>query len=118
MLGAFLSDLEGGDCQGLKNVLCSGEALNPSQVQLFEEKLPEVKLHNLYGPTEAAIDVTYWSYLNKAETIQTIPIGKPVSNTQIYILSGGQTLVPVGVPGEIHIGGVQVGRGYLNRPEL
>ncbi|HEY8781714.1 MAG TPA: amino acid adenylation domain-containing protein, partial [Mucilaginibacter sp.] len=118
MLSAFVSDLEAGDCRGLKNVLCSGEALSPSQVQLFEEKLPEVKLHNLYGPTEAAIDVTCWSYLNKAEAIGTVPIGKPVSNTQIHILDINGRLVPAGVPGEIHIGGVQVGRGYLNNEEL
>ena len=118
MLSAFLSDLEEGNCKGLKNVLCSGEALSASQVQLFTEKLPAVKLHNLYGPTEAAIDVSYWSYLNKGEAVQVVPIGKPVSNTKLYILDNDKMLAPVGVPGELYIGGVQVGRGYLNRPEL
>ena len=118
MLSVFLSDLEPGNCKGLENVLCSGEALRASQVQTFGEKLPGVKLHNLYGPTEAAIDVTYWSYLNKGEAIQVVPIGKPVSNTRIYILSNEKELVPTGVAGEIYIGGVQVGRGYLNREEL
>ena len=117
MLSAFLADLEAGDCIGLKNVLCSGEALSVPQVQLFTAKLPGVKLHNLYGPTEAAIDVTYWSYTEGAP-VKTVPIGRPVWNTQLYILSNDKELSPVGVTGELYIGGVQVGRGYLNRPEL
>jgi non-ribosomal peptide synthetase component F len=61
MLEVFLSDIEDGELKGLKKVLCSGEALKPSQVELFIRKLPNVELHNLYGPTEAAIDVTCWS---------------------------------------------------------
>ena len=118
MLGAFLTDLEAGECRGLKNVLCSGEALSAAQVQLFTEKLPGVKLHNLYGPTEAAIDVTCWTYENKGESIATVPIGKPVGNTQLYILNDDKKPSPIGVPGELYIGGVQVARGYLNLPEL
>ena len=118
MLGVFLSGLQPGECKGLKKVLCSGEALKQSQVALFIEKLPEVELHNLYGPTEAAIDVTYWSLSNKREAPLVVPIGKPVSNTSIYILDAGNSLVPLGAIGEINIGGVQVARGYLNRPEL
>jgi acyl-coenzyme A synthetase/AMP-(fatty) acid ligase/acyl carrier protein len=118
MLGVFLAELERDECNGLKQVLCSGEALKPSQVALFMEKLPNAALHNLYGPTEAAIDVTYWS-LNQAEPApRVVPIGKPVANTSIYILNDRNGLVPLGGMGEIHIGGVQVARGYLNRPEL
>ena len=118
MLSAFLADVEAGDCQGLKNVLCSGEALSAAQVQLFNEKLPHVQLHNLYGPTEAAIDVSCWSHTNKDKKITTVPIGKPVANTQLYILSREQQAAPLGVPGELYIGGVQVGRGYWKQPEL
>jgi amino acid adenylation domain-containing protein/non-ribosomal peptide synthase protein (TIGR01720 family)/FkbM family methyltransferase len=118
MLGVFLSDLQTGECSGLKKVLCSGEALKPSQVAMFIEKLPGASLHNLYGPTEAAIDVTYWSLTGEGELPMVVPIGKPVANTSIYILDQRNELVPIGGIGEIHIGGVQVARGYLNRPEL
>jgi amino acid adenylation domain-containing protein len=115
MLEVFLSDLPKEACPSLKQVLCSGEALKPSQVQLFGQKLPQSKLFNLYGPTEAAIDVTCWEVEPNTETV---PIGKPVANTQIYILNQQNQPVPIGVAGEIHIGGVQVARGYLNKAEL
>jgi len=118
MLGAFLYDLQPGDCSTLKKVLCSGEALKPSQVALFVEKLPAVELHNLYGPTEAAIDVTCWSLDAKSGSPSIVPIGKPVANTAIYILDKATGLVPFGGTGELHIGGVQVARGYLNRVDL
>ena len=118
MLGIFLADLQKGECNSLQKVLCSGEALKPSQVNLFREKLPQTALHNLYGPTEAAIDVTCWSVPPTAEEIKVVPIGKPVANTQIYIVDAHNRPVPVGIAGELHIGGVQVGRGYWNRPEL
>jgi amino acid adenylation domain-containing protein/non-ribosomal peptide synthase protein (TIGR01720 family) len=118
MLAVFLSDLQQGDCKGLQKVLCSGEALNLSEVALFREKLPGVELHNLYGPTEAAVDVTYWSLPHEKVELSVIPIGKPVANTSIYILDSTNHLVPLGGIGEIHIGGVQVARGYLNLPEL
>ncbi|WP_413668446.1 amino acid adenylation domain-containing protein [Mucilaginibacter sp. Mucisp86] len=118
MLSVFLLDIEKGDCPALKHVLCSGEALTTAQVKLFRNKLPHVTLHNLYGPTEAAIDVTYWSDLEKNPDIEIVPIGAPVSNTQLHIRSKSGGLSPIGVPGEICIGGVQVARGYLNQPEL
>ncbi|MEO6230169.1 MAG: non-ribosomal peptide synthase/polyketide synthase [Ferruginibacter sp.] len=121
MLDVFLADILPGDCKGLKKVLCSGEALKPSHVRLFEQKLPHVELHNLYGPTEAAIDVTYWSLKdNRAqwENLNRVPIGKPVANTAMYILNENNELVPLGGIGQLNIGGVQVGRGYLNQPAL
>ena len=77
----------------------------------------EVELHNLYGPTEAAVDVTHWACQRESE-LSTVPIGRPVANTQIYLLDSQLQPVPVGQPGELHIGGVQVARGYLNRPGL
>ena len=85
-------------------------------MQLFADKLPNAKLQNLYVPTEAAIDVSCWSY--KEEAVNIVPIGKPVANTQLYILNADKQLSPIGVPGELFIGGIQVGRGYLNREEL
>jgi amino acid adenylation domain-containing protein len=118
MLSVFLNELEPDACATLKKVLCSGEALTASQVELFKQKLPAAELHNLYGPTEAAIDVTYYSIVAGAQNIKTVPIGKPVANTSIYILDASCNLVPVGIAGELYIGGVQVARGYLNRPDM
>ena len=118
MLEVFLADLPSGACPELKQVICSGEALKPSQVALFKEKLPHVQLDNLYGPTEAAIDVSYWNVPDQEEPLQVVPIGKPVANTQLYILDGLGNPCGIGIPGELHIGGVQVARGYLNRPNL
>ncbi|MEO6732999.1 MAG: amino acid adenylation domain-containing protein, partial [Ferruginibacter sp.] len=118
MLAVFLPDLQQGDCASLTKVMCSGEALKASHVELVKQKLPQVELHNLYGPTEAAIEVTYWSMSDGQHDISIIPIGKPVANTPIYILDAGGQLAPFGGIGEIHIGGIQVARGYLNLPVL
>src|SRR5262249_7079506 len=71
----------------------------------------------LYGPTEAAVDVTYWKCVHK-QGQTTVPLGRPIANTQIYILDKAGHPSPVGVPGELCIGGIGVGAGYLNRPEL
>ena len=73
-------------------------------------------LHNLYGPTEASIDVTAWQCRRDYET--AVPIGRPIANTQIYILDEYLAPVPIGVVGQIHIGGDSLARGYLNQPEL
>ncbi|MGC4098052.1 MAG: AMP-binding protein [Nitrospira sp.] len=80
-------------------------------------RLPGVELHNLYGPTEAAIDVTMWSCDPTAPS-DPIPIGRPIANTQIYLVDQRGEPVPIGVPGELHIGGVNVARGYHRRPAL
>src|SRR6185437_11397752 len=70
-----------------------------------------------YGPTEAAVDVTHWR-CERASMRKIVPIGRPVANSQIYILDANMQPVPIGVPGELYIGGVQVGRGYWQRPDL
>ncbi|GEO12155.1 non-ribosomal peptide synthetase [Segetibacter aerophilus] len=118
MLELFLSDVTKSEIGRLKKVLCSGEALKLSQVKTFRKRLPGIELHNLYGPTEAAIDVTCWSLPSTNKTLDLIPIGKPVHNTQIYILDKQGQVLPIGVVGEVHIGGRQVGRGYLNKQAL
>ncbi|WEL58164.1 non-ribosomal peptide synthase/polyketide synthase [Pseudomonas kermanshahensis] len=100
---------------GLKRVLCSGEALPGSLVRRFHTQLPTVELHNLYGPTEAAVDVTAWHCVTAPDNT---PIGKPIANTTLYVLDSQGQPVPQGVAGELFIGGVQVARGYLNRAEL
>ena len=116
MLQLFLSAKGLSRCRFLKRVICSGEALPFDLMQRFLTKL-NAELHNLYGPTEAAIDVTYWQCEPESQ-LGMVPIGRPVANTQIYLLDNHLQPVPIGVPGELHIGGVQVARGYLNRPQL
>jgi amino acid adenylation domain-containing protein len=117
MLRAFLE--EGGleSCGSLRNVICSGEALPHALQERFFTRLPASKLHNLYGPTEAAVDVTHWACQRGDERL-TVPIGRPVANTQMYVLDGRMEPAPVGVAGELYIGGVQVGRGYVSRDDL
>ncbi|MEM9163926.1 MAG: amino acid adenylation domain-containing protein, partial [Cyanobacteria bacterium P01_F01_bin.4] len=115
MLSAFLEAPDVSTCTTLKRVICSGEALSPDLQKQFFEKLPEAELHNLYGPTEAAIDVTAWQ-CQPGES--TVPIGRPIANTQIHLLDSDNHPVPIGIPGELHIGGVGVARGYLNQPKL
>lgn len=116
MLQVFLEEPEVKQCQSLKKVICSGEPLTYCLQQRFFNTL-SCELHNLYGPTEAAIDVTFWQCQPESE-LKIVPIGRPISNIQIYILDSYLQPVPIGVHGELHIGGVGVARGYLNRPEL
>ncbi|WP_264523070.1 non-ribosomal peptide synthetase [Flavobacterium sp. N502536] len=118
MLSAFLLDIDVTKCSSLKNVVCSGEALKISQAEEFQKALPNVTLSNLYGPTEASIDVTSCIIPFNATDLKRITIGKPVANTQIYILDSEMNIQPKGVTGELYIGGVQVARGYINLPEL
>ncbi|WP_344931115.1 AMP-binding protein, partial [Aquimarina addita] len=117
MLGAFLAEITIGDCKSLKQVLCSGEALRSDQVNLFYNKFSNVCLDNLYGPTEASIDVTF-SEISPNEIPSNLSIGRPISNTQIYIVGNGLELQPIGVIGELCISGAGLARGYLNRPDL
>jgi amino acid adenylation domain-containing protein len=116
MLRMFLEAYGLDRCGSLRDVICSGEALPPELVKLFYERFA-ANLHNLYGPTEAGVDVTYWPCPRQSD-LSVVPIGRPVANTQCYILDPQLQLVPIGVPGELHLGGIQVGRGYHNRPEL
>ncbi|MBP6952569.1 MAG: amino acid adenylation domain-containing protein, partial [Alphaproteobacteria bacterium] len=119
LLELFLQSLEDeGLLPSFKNLFIGGESLSSKNNQLLFNKL-KVEATNLYGPTEATIDAAAFSY-NSMQTLQslTIPIGRPISNTQIYILDSQMNPVPVGVSGEIYIGGVGLARGYLNRPDL
>ena len=103
-------------CRSLKQIFCGGEAL-PVVVQENLLSNLNVNLHNLYGPTEACIDATFWTCKPGIKR-QIVPIGRPIANTQIYILDEYLQPVPVGVPGELHISGAGLARSYLNRPEL
>ncbi|AMO93273.1 D-alanine--poly(phosphoribitol) ligase, subunit 1 [Collimonas fungivorans] len=118
MLQAFLElPTLSSSADRLRLVFCSGEALPYAVCQRFLEQFPATELHNLYGPTEAAVDVTYW-HCRPDNLRGKVLIGRPVANTQIYIVDASMSPVPIGVPGAICIGGVQVARGYLNRPDL
>ncbi len=118
MLQPFLEAADPERCRSLRRVVCSGEALPPALVERFHERFPAaVELHNLYGPTEAAVDVSWWPCGGRGP-VEVVPIGRPIHNTRLYVLDAALRPAPVGVPGELFIGGVQVARGYLDRPEL
>jgi amino acid adenylation domain-containing protein len=117
MLQVFLAAEGVEACTSLRRVICSGEALARELQDRFFARLPQVELHNLYGPTEAAVDVTFWA-CDAAGNHTAVPIGRPVANTQIYLVDKYNQLVPVGVPGELYIGGVQLARGYHKRAAL
>ena len=117
MLQLFLEQPLQGACPSLRHIVCSGEELTPALQNRCLRTLPQVQLSNLYGPTEAAVDVTYWE-CTYDESLARVPIGRPISNLRMHVLSPNGEPVPVGVVGELFIAGVGVGRGYLNRPEL
>ena len=123
MLNAFLTYLGSNSKQvqklsNLKTVFCSGEALNPESVNefynLFSKTGNCIKLANLYGPTEASIDVTFFDCKRGQKRI---PIGKPISNIQIYMINHDR-LCGIGMPGELCIAGIGVAKGYINKTQL
>lgn len=124
MLDVFLDTLEiyskdkhsSLDVSSLKYVFCSGEALSVASVERFKQMLPNTKLYNLYGPTEASIDVTAFDC--SQPTIEKVLIGKPVANTNCYVLGKSGQLLPEGAIGELALGGIQLARGYINQAEL
>ncbi|BAM88924.1 amino acid adenylation domain protein [Bradyrhizobium oligotrophicum S58] len=116
MLQAFLETAELGRCGSLRDVICSGEAL-PAETQTRFLTALASRLHNLYGPTEAAVDVSAWACRLEPEATQ-VPIGRPISNIQLYVLDPRLEPVPIGVAGELYISGVGLARGYLHRPSL
>ncbi|MBW8875034.1 MAG: amino acid adenylation domain-containing protein, partial [Acidobacteria bacterium] len=108
------------DGAGLRRVFCGGEAF-PTEVAGRFFTLLGAELCNLYGPTEAAIDATFHRCTPAelaSRTAFTLPIGRPLTNVQVHLLDARQRLVPDGLPGELHIGGAGLARGYLGRPEL
>ncbi|MBM0108947.1 amino acid adenylation domain-containing protein, partial [Steroidobacter sp. S1-65] len=104
-------------CSSVRHIVCSGEELPAALQNKALRRLPHVRLSNLYGPTEAAIDVTFWE-CKLDESCSRVPIGRPISNVQMYVLDRHLQPVPIGVSGELYIGGAGVARGYLNRASL
>lgn len=97
----------------------TGESLNADVVQRWFHYYPHVPLLNAYGPTECSDDVTHHMIAESLEPEalgRAVPIGRTLPNVQIYVLDPRQRLQPVGIWGEIYVGGVGVGRGYLANP--
>lgn len=115
MLSAFLADPS---AEGIEvtHVFCSGEELTPDQRNRFH-RIIRGELHNLYGPTEAAVDVSYWPAAPD-DTSSPVPIGWPVWNTRLLILDEKLRPVAPGMTGNLYLGGAQLARGYLGRPDL
>ncbi|MDD5275162.1 MAG: amino acid adenylation domain-containing protein [Methylovulum sp.] len=117
LYAALLEHVPAPRLASLKTVIVAGEACSESVAAQHHKLLPDVRLYNEYGPTEA----TVWSTVHAVGTQETgtvISIGRPVSNMQSYILDRHLQPVPVGVTGELHVGGEGITRGYLNRPGL
>ena len=98
----------------LQSLIIGGESLPLTLAKQLRQTIPG-KIHNMYGPTEATIWATTYPI---TAIVDKVLIGKPIANTQIYILDTNLQLVPIGVPGELYIGGAALARGYLNRPEI
>jgi amino acid adenylation domain-containing protein len=121
LLRMMLPNLTLGDRQlnSLRWLLLTGETLPPELCRQWFAVYPQIPMMNAYGPTECSDDVTHYPlYQPPAADILNLPIGRPVANTQLYILDSLLQPVPIGVAGELYVGGVGVGRGYLNNPEL
>ena len=116
LLRAFLDEPHVDACRSLKQVTSAGETLTPDLVALFFQRL-DAELYNAYGPVETSVTVTSWT-CDRESKLGIIPIGRPIANVRLYILDEQRNPLPVGVPGELYIGGAAVGREYLNRPEL
>ncbi|MFI9382032.1 amino acid adenylation domain-containing protein [Kutzneria sp. NPDC052558] len=110
--GASLPDLS-----GLRWLVVTGEALPPDLCVRWFDRFPLIPLVNAYGPTECSDDVTH-AFLRAGDALGDVrvPIGRVVRNTQLYVLGDGLQPVPVGVPGELYVGGTGVGHGYLHNP--
>lgn len=104
----------------LKILTIGGEAAQPNKVNTWQKLWGSTTmLMNIYGPTETAVIVTQFKFYRDSVVPKgPVPIGRPLNNVQIYILDSHGQPTPIGVPGEIHIGGVQVARGYFNQPQL
>jgi len=117
MLSAYLESTQAFFPKSIRLLFCSGEALRKQDVLRIQQSAPQVNVHNLYGPTEAAIDVTSFD-CGVANQYDEIPIGRPIQNSQLYILDNELRGCPYGAEGELYIGGDCLARGYLNKPEL
>ena len=119
MLQQFLDLEESALCTSLTDVLCGGGELTEALARAVQARLPNVRLHNVYGPTEATVDSCAWT-LEPGSPVPSVqlPIGRAISNTRLYVLDEHDTPVPMGVSGQLHIGGAGVARGYLGLAQM
>src|SRR5258708_1374589 len=101
----------------LKVAIVAGESCPVALVEEHYRRLPRAALYNEYGPTEATVWCSAYRCEPQAEAIR-VPIGRPIANTQLYVFDSHREMLPVGVPGELYVGGAGVAGGYWNRPEL
>ena len=105
--------------ESVKQVLFGGEAVNPESVRrVLESGGPPRRLLHVYGPTECTTFATFYLVTEVEKDATTIPIGRPITNTTAYVLDKHGNPLPIGVPGELYLGGPGVAQGYLNQPEL
>ncbi|MES1264302.1 MAG: amino acid adenylation domain-containing protein, partial [Variovorax sp.] len=114
----ILDEAQMAQCTSLRYVLCGGEALDRDLALAFRRCLPAARLGNFYGPTEATVDSAWYEVGEQVTERPVVPIGRPVDNTQLLVLDEHMQPQPVNVAGELYVGGMGVGSGYLNRPEL
>ncbi|WP_181809376.1 amino acid adenylation domain-containing protein, partial [Streptomyces shenzhenensis] len=113
MLETFLDLPEAAGCTTLRRVICSGEALPQNLADRFHSVLG-AELHNLYGPTEASVEIAHGqSRPGSAEV--SVPIGRPIANSRVYVLGPGLRPAPTGTPGDLYLAGVQLAHGYQGR---
>ncbi|KOG02517.1 Amino acid adenylation [Pseudomonas syringae pv. aceris] len=118
LLQQFLDLPQSSACSSLTDVVCGGGELTVEMAAQLRKRLPEVRLHNVYGPTETTVDCSVWTLQpDQAVPDIALPIGRPISNTRLYVLDAYDQPVPQGVIGQLHIGGAGVTRGYLNLPK-
>jgi amino acid adenylation domain-containing protein len=116
LLRVFLEEPRIEDCVSLRRVTTGGEALSLELQERFFSRL-QAGLHNGYGPTEATISATFWT-CERDGGRRSVPIGRPIANTTTYVLDQYLRPVPIGVPGELYIGGLGLARGYFDHPGL
>ncbi len=116
MLQAFVGHADSATCQGLRRIVCSGEALSAELAQQAQAQWPATALYNLYGPTEAAIDVTHWTC--QAQERISVPIGRPIDNLKTHVLDAELQVAAPGCNGELYLGGIGLARGYHRRAAL
>jgi amino acid adenylation domain-containing protein/non-ribosomal peptide synthase protein (TIGR01720 family) len=116
MLQVLIEDSGFESCKTLSRVYCGGEAMPPRLKERFFAR-SSARLVNLYGPTEATVDTTYW-ICEAGGDQDTVPIGLPIDNVEVFLLDAHLGPVPVGITGELYVGGSGLARGYLNRPDL